>query len=139
MYVVGQQCPHSFNHTLESPKKGNGFANSYSDIRPTCLQSSDVFVPIAAGNLTSTCETLSEHLEKEFEWLDQAEKMHTDETSSESSISWATYHASKLPEPDILPSINTMLKKPAHHSCCGIALRLYRKLCIMSTLGSFQF
>ena len=35
--------------------------------------------------------------------------MHTDETSSESSISWAAYHASKLPEPDILPSSNAML------------------------------
>lgn len=35
--------------------------------------------------------------------------MHADDISSESNISWAAYHASLLPESDILPSINAML------------------------------
>ena len=53
---------HSITHS-KAQRKVMDLPSSYSDIRPTCLQSSDVFVPIAAGNLTSTCETLSEHLE----------------------------------------------------------------------------
>ena len=82
---------------------------SYSEIKPAGLPSGDVYVPLTAGNLNSTCENLSKEMEKEHDWLRHVENLREDEMSSESNISWAAYHASLLPEPDILPSINAML------------------------------
>jgi len=82
---------------------------AYSEIKPTGLPSNDVYVPLTAGNLTSSCNTLSKEMEKEYDWLSHVENLHADEISSESNISWAAYHASLIAEPDILPSINAML------------------------------
>ena len=54
---------HSITH-LKAQRKVMDLPISYSEIRPTCLPSSDVYVPITASNLTSTCETLNAHLKK---------------------------------------------------------------------------
>ena len=101
-----------FSHHI-TPQKGQRKVKdlpiSYSEIKPTGLPSSDVYVPLTAGNMNSSCNNLSKEMEKEYDWLRHVENLYEDEISSESNISWAAYHASFLPEPDILPSINAML------------------------------
>ena len=48
-------------------------------------------------------------MDKEYDWLSHVEKHHADDISAESTLSWAAYHASTVPDPDILPSVNAML------------------------------
>jgi len=118
-----------FSHHV-TPQKGQrkvkDLPPSYGEIKPTGLPSSDVYVPLTAGNMTSSCENIDKEMEKEYDWLRHVENLHEDEISFQSNISWAAYHASLLPTPDILPSINAMLpsllKKPVLLQCCATAL-----------------
>lgn len=83
---------------------------AYSEVRPTDLKTSDVFVPACDGNLTSPCNNLNIQMQKEFNWLHHVKGVLPDnEISSDSNISWAAYHAGLSEEPDVSPSINAML------------------------------
>jgi len=68
---------------------------AYSEIYPTSLPSGDIYVPLTSGNLTPSCDNLSDKMEKEYNWLSHVEKLHAEEISCECNISWAAYHASR--------------------------------------------
>jgi len=38
---------------------------AYSEIYPTSLPSGDIYVPLTSGNLTPSCDNLSDKMEKE--------------------------------------------------------------------------
>ena len=62
-------------------------------------------------------------MEKEYDWLSHVEKHHADEISAESTLSWAAFHASTVPDPDILPTINAMLPLFAKEASSSSMLR----------------
>ena len=101
----------------------------YTEIKPTRLPTSDVFVPPIGCDLTSSDNTLTKEMEKEYDWLGHVEKhcaekhYADDDISAESSLTWAAYHASTLPAPDILPSINAMLPLFAEEASSPSMLR----------------
>ncbi len=96
---------------------------AYSEIKPTGLPSGDVNVPLTSGNLTSSCDNLSEEMDKEYDWLSHVEKLHAVEISCKSSISWAAYHASRMAESNLLPSFNAMLPLFAEEASSPSMLR----------------
>lgn len=81
----------------------------YAEMKPTRLPASDTYVPSIAGDLASTKNVLSKEMDKEYDWLNHVREHHADDVSTESTLSWAAYHASRVPDPDILPSVNAML------------------------------
>ena len=70
----------------------------------------------------------SDQIQKEYDWLNYVnDVLHCDEIPQGSNISWATYLASLIAEPNILPSINAMLpnyqclfRRLARCQCYGI-------------------
>ena len=81
----------------------------YTELKLTRLPNNDVFVPPIPPDLASSNNPLTKEMDKEYNWLSHVEKHHADDISAESTLSWAACHASRVPDPDILPSVNAML------------------------------
>ncbi|KAI8503415.1 hypothetical protein Bbelb_192360 [Branchiostoma belcheri] len=95
--------------TVKGQRKVMDLPIVYTEVKPTGLPSSDVYVPLYAGNMTSSLDTLKVEMEKEVCWLSHVEELYADDISSESNVSWAAYHANQIEESDTVPSVNAML------------------------------
>jgi hypothetical protein len=96
---------------------------SYTNVKPTSLRAGNVYVPDCHGELVPNSDNMVEHTESEYNWLCHVQRSHANDFPPEANISWAAYHASLLPEPDILPSINAMLPLFPDEACSPTMMR----------------
>ncbi|KAI8486109.1 hypothetical protein Bbelb_362090 [Branchiostoma belcheri] len=82
--------------TVKGQRKVMDLPIVYTEVKSTGLPSSDVYVPLYAGNMTSSLYTLKVEMEKEVCWLRHVEQLYADDISSESNVSWAAYHANQI-------------------------------------------
>ena len=94
-----------FKHHRRDRERWRTYLPIYSEIKPTGLRSSIVYVPLTANNITSSCVHISKIWRKNMTGYNMLRSAWRWNIPWVQHISWAAYHVSLLPEPDIMPLI----------------------------------
>ena len=66
------------------------------------------YIPECPGDVTSGCNTIEQHMQEEYVWLEHVEQSYIDDVIGESQLSWVAYHFSTMPPTDVFQSVNAM-------------------------------
>ena len=108
---------------MDGARKMTELSVAYSDVKPMTLRNNKIYVPECPGDVTSGCNTIKQHMQEEYGWLEHVEQSYIDDVTGESQLSWTAYHASTMPPTAVFPSVNAMLPLFQHEASSPAIVR----------------